>query len=327
MQEFQINRYERDTHRSNKLSSHRDRPTVSKSIPKLEQALPILEHLAEEITALGRSLHADELSPELKNALRSERIALKTAHDYCIKNLCNSSDLEVIASERKDDLTLYFAIELFNGHKPYRTLPARLQQDLKSFWGNYANAQIEARQLLFSMGDTEKIQLAAEEVSDEGLGYLLPENQFQFHASALKRLPLDLRCYVACGSVLYGDVESADLIKIHIDTAKISLQFFENFDDPLPLLTRRVKIDMRSQRVRIFDYGEETTYLFMKSLYIPEDHVHYDRQSKFDRQVSKFKEFDFSFYGPDAKYFDLILKEKNLFIEDFEILSENNSPV
>ena len=149
---------------------------------------------------------------------------------------------------------------------------------------------------------------------------MLPENQFQFHASILKSLPLFFRCYVACGSVLYGDIGHADLIKVHINTAKVSLQFFENFDDALPLLKRRVKIDMRSQRVHIFDYsGDNKKYLFMKSLYLPEDHEYYDLQSKFNRQVTRIKKFDFSLYGPNSKIFDLELKEKNLFVNGYEL--------
>lgn len=323
LQEFQINRYERDTHRSINLSSRRDKPAPSRSIPKLEQALPILEHLAEEITALGRPLHGDELSPELKSALRSERIAFKTAHHYCIENLCSLDDLEGVASERKDDLILYFAIELFSKHKSYRALPKRLQQDLRAFWGNYANAQIEARQLLFSIGDRDAIQQAAEEAADEGLGYILPDNQFQFHHSILKRLPLILRCYVACGSILFGDIESADIIKIHINSGKLTLQFYENFSDPLPVISRRIKIDMRTQRVHIFDYDDiSRQYLFMKSLFLPEDHEDFDAQSKFDSEVSKLREFDFSCYGPDADLFDKTLSENNIAMVGFDLRIE-----
>lgn len=148
---------------------------------------------------------------------------------------------------------------------------------------------------------------------------MLPENQFQFHISALAQLPLILRCYVACGSVLYGEIETADIIKLHVDTAKLSLQFFENPDDPLPIMLRRVKIDMRSQRVRVFDYSEDKNYLFMKSLFLPEDHPLYQAQTTLDKQISKISEFDFGLYGPDAKTFDNSLTDRKLVISDFEL--------
>ena len=320
LQEFQINRYERDTHRSINLSGRRDKPAPSRSIPKIKQALPVLEHLAAEITSLGRPLHIDELSPELRGALRSERVAFKTAHNYCMENLCSLDDIEGVASDRKADLILYFAIELFAKHKPYRALPKRLQQDLRAFWGNYANAQIEARQLLFSIGDRDGIRQAAEDAADEGLGYILPDEQFQFHYSILRRLPLILRCYVACGSVFFGDIEDADIIKIHINSGKLTLQFYENFSNPLPVISRRIKIDMRSQYVRTFDYDDtDRQYLFMKSLFLPEDHEDFEAQSRFDAEVSKLKEFDFSGYGPDARLFDVTLAENNIVIVGFEI--------
>tara|TARA_R110001592_G_scaffold197769_4_gene445800 strand:+ start:12805 stop:14808 length:2004 start_codon:yes stop_codon:yes gene_type:complete len=320
LQEYQINRFDRGTRQSARYTGQRERPITTQSIDRLETALPVLENLAAEICELGRPIHADEMPPELSEALQAERIAFKTAQHYCFENLCPAEEIEEIAKARQEDLILYFAIELFSQHKPYRQLPRRLQQDLKSFWGNYANAQIEARQLLFSIGDKEKIQEAAEEAADDGLGYILPDNQLQFHRSILKRLPLILRCYVACGTVLYGDVESADIIKIHINSGKLSLQFYENFDDPLPIIQRRIKIDMRSQNVRIFDYDDnDRQYLFMKSLYTPDDHPEYDQQSKFDRQISKIDKFDFSGYGPKAPAFDEFIRENPAFISNLKL--------
>tara|TARA_B100000700_G_C15026372_1_gene848360 strand:+ start:329 stop:685 length:357 start_codon:yes stop_codon:yes gene_type:complete len=117
-------------------------------------------------------------------------------------------------------------------------------------------------------------------------------------------------------------MEDADLIKIHINTGKLTLQSFENFLDPLPEISRRIKIDMRSQRVRVFDYrGRERSYLFMKSLFIPEDFDNFSEQSEFDREVSKIKEFDFTSYGPDAELFDQYLRENKLKVSNYSLLS------
>lgn len=320
LQEYQINRFDRGAQRSTRYAGQRERPVPTQSIDRLEKALPVLESLSAEICELGRPIHPDEMPIELEQALQAERIAFKTAQHYCLENLCSMEDMKEIATARKEDLILYFAIELFSKHKPYRQLPRRLQQDLKSFWGNYANAQIEARELLFSLGDKDKIQEAAEEAADDGLGYMLQDNQLQFHRSILKRLPLILRCYVACGTVLYGDIESADIIKVHIDSGKLSLQFYENFDDPLPVLQRRIKIDMRSQRVRIFDYDDsDRQYLFMKSLYVPEDHAEYDQQSKFDREISRIDKFDFSGYGPKGSAFDEYIRENPALLSSLKL--------
>ena len=71
---------------------------------------------------------------------------------------------------------------------------------------------------------------------------------------------------------------------------------------------------MRSQRVRIFNYTDRQ-YLYMKSLFLPDNEDTYEQQAKFDSQVAKLKEFDFSSYGPNADLFDQVLSEKNLKIE------------
>ena len=83
---------------------------------------------------------------------------------------------------------------------------------------------------------------------------------------------------------------------------------------------KRIKIDMRSQRVRVFNYYDRS-YLFMKSLFLPEEHEDFNRQSTFDAQVSKLEDFDFSGYGPDADFFDQTLKERKLKITGFSIIN------
>ena len=316
-QTFLITRFDQTSYKTTVARGVREKATKKSTPTKLDRAKDLLNELTEEIESLGRIVNGRELSREFSDALKAERIALNTAQIHCLENLVDKAELERTSEARRADLTLYFALELFNARKAYRELPIKLQQDLKSFWGSYANAQIEARNLLFSIGSQEKILEAVEAASADGLGYMLPENQFQFHISALAQLPLILRCYVACGSVLYGEIETADIIKLHVDTAKLSLQFFENFDDPLPIMLRGVKIDRRSQRVRVFDYSEDKNYLFMKSLFLPEDHPFYQAQTTLDKQILKISEFDFSLYGPDAKTFDNFLTDRNLLFQTF----------
>jgi len=218
-------------------------------------------------------------------------------------------------------LLVYLALEMFSERKPYRELPKSLQLDLRAFWGSQANAQIDARNLLFSVGDTDAVRAACDEMADEGLGYLVNEGQLQFHSSVLKQFPAILRCYVGCAGILYGEMENADLIKIHMDTGKLTLQTFENFLDPLPELRMRVKIDMRSQRVQVFNYGgSDRQYLFMKSLYIPDDFEDFENQSGFDVAIMKIDEFDFSNYGPSAEYFDEVLLNHGMKIDGFNLV-------
>lgn len=71
----------------------------------------------------------------------------------------------------------------------------------------------------------------------------------------VEQLPPVLRSYIACGTALYGDVSSADLIKIHIRSAKLTLMRFDDFvGSPLPKMIQRVKLNLRTQAMQIFDY-------------------------------------------------------------------------
>ena len=321
-QEFLLRRQQRENRRAIHLRSQRERPTKSVKPIKSEVLKPQLEQLWEEMIVRGRSVHQSELPPELRDALKIERVSLKRAEDFCRDELYESSDLDNAASERQDDLRVYLALEMFSDRKPYRELPKSLQYDLRAFWGSHANAQIDARNLLFSVGDTSLVRAACDEMADEGFGYWVNEGQLQFHSSVLKQFPAILRCYIGCAGILYGEMESPDLIKIHVDTGKLTLQYYENFQDPLPELRMRVKIDMKSQRVRVFDYhGSDRQYLFMKSLYIPDDFEDFDGQSKFDAAIMKFDEFDFSNYGPSAEYFDEILVDYGMKIDGFDLVT------
>jgi DNA phosphorothioation-associated putative methyltransferase len=319
-QSFLLERYDRHRHRSVKIRPTRTRPVQSTKPIKADLLRPQLEQLWQEILDRGRYVSADELPAELIDALRIERVSLKRAEQYCRDELVDPETLEQAGADRREDLLVYFALEMFSGRQPYRQLPKGLQLDIKAFFGSHANAQIEARNLLFSTGDTDAIREACEAFADEDLGYIVGGEQMLLHASTLDLLPPVLRCYIGCAGVLYGDTSTADLIKIHIGTGKLTLQNFDDFSKALPVLKRRVKVDMRDQRVRVFNYGQESRqYLFMKSLFIPDSIDDFAAQAAFDRALQKLDVFDFSNYGPRADYFDKKLRDLGWTIEGFEI--------
>ena len=57
------------------------------------------------------------------------------------------------------------------------------------------------------------------------------------------------------GEVLYGDIDDADLVKIHLQSGKLTLLKYEDYDaSPLPKLKQRIKIRLRDQDIEFFDY-------------------------------------------------------------------------
>src|SRR5262249_43155643 len=155
-----------------------------------------------------------------------------------------------------------------------------------SFFGQYSTAQLYAREQLFKVANTEKINAACMSAAEQGLGWLMEGHSLQLHASLVERLPTILRIYIACGAVLYGDVQTTDLIKIHIASGKLTLMKFDDFEGrPLPRLVERIKLNLRSQDINIFQYPEELDrpYLYLKSRYINEEFSRYAEQLAFDQ--------------------------------------------
>ena len=217
----------------------------------------LFRSLWQEILDRGRYVSAEELPDELIDSFRIERVSLKRAEQYCRHELVDAELLEKAGADRREDLLVYFALEMFSGRQPYRQLQKSLQLDIREFFDSHANAQIEARNLLFSTGDTDAIREACEAFAEEELGYISGGEQMLLHASTLDLLPPILRCYIGCAGVLYGDISTADLVKIHIETGKLTLQIYDDFSEALPELKQRVKIHIRAHRARFLQHGLE----------------------------------------------------------------------
>jgi DNA phosphorothioation-associated putative methyltransferase len=319
-QTFLLERHNRHRYQAVTLRPNRERPSTITKPLKADTLRPQLEQLYREILDHGRYLVADELPDELMDAFRAERVSLQRAEQYCRDELIDSDLFERAMQDRREDLLVYFALEMFSGRQPYRQLQKGLQADARAFFDSHGNAQVEARTLLFSTGDADAVREACEEFADEDLGYILNGEQMILHVSVLDQLPPILRCYIGCAGVLYGDLSAADLVKIHIGTGKLTLQVYDDFSKSLPCLTQRVKINMRAQEVRIFNsFDDRTQYLFMKSLYIPDDYENFEAQSKFDQTLQKLGLFDFSNYGPDATYFEDTLRHHGWLVEGFDL--------
>lgn len=225
---------------------------------------------------------------------------------------------------RIEDLKVYFALSFFNKRRPLTKMPNSLKRDIKAFFGSYSDALNVSKELLFSVGNSEVILKACEHVETElKIGHLEGTHNLQLHVSQLHQLPAVLRIYVGCATQLFGDVEEADLLKIHIQSGKISLLKYDDFiNKPLPELLQRIKIKLREQHIEFFDYGEEyePQPLYLKSKYIPPDFPNYKKQLDFDDQLLKIcSELDFSGYGPTRDDFTSFIESNNIRINNFNI--------
>lgn len=284
-----------------------------------EQHRPLLDELWQRCLDLGREPDLEEI-PQwqmLDDAIGSVRKALRLTQS---RN--NTSELEAACRQRTDDLKVYFALQHFQRRQPYRHLEPGLQRDVKAFFGSYSTAQAAGRDLLVQASQATFLEQAAKEASEQGLGWLEPDGYLHLHSTLISRLPAVLRAYVGCASLLYGDLESVDLVKIHLRSGKVSLMAFDDFvGSPLPRMSRRVKINLRTQAVSIFEYGEEYTppFLYLKSRFLNEESFGYAEQLAFDESLQALGLFDLSGFGPNPDEFANGLRDAHWRINGFRI--------
>ena len=263
---------------------------------------------------------------EFSDQIRRVSGSHKKAFEY-IKEYNGAEEFAEARKRRHEDLIVYFALSLFARRKPFGHMPESLKRDLKVFFGSYSSALEEGEKLLFSIGKPANIEKACEEAYVAiGCGVLSKGHSYSLHRTYFNMLPPLLRIYVGCSSHLYGDLEEVDMIKIHITSGKVSLMIYDDFDKkPLPLLLKRIKINMRFQKIDFFEYGGKypSQPLYLKSLYIKEGFSHYRKQAKFDKQLCSFKWLNLNNFGPSHKEFIDLINKKSLHINGFCICKNN----
>ena len=228
---------------------------------------------------------------------------------------------------RRKDLLVYLALNIFERRKSFGQLPESTRRDIKAIWGSYATAQTDAQRLLFSVGKVDVVHAACREAASMGLGTLDGEHNLQLHTSLVPALPPVLRVYLGCAARLYGEADAADVVKFHIQSGKLSLMTYDDFEEKaLPLLIERVKIDMRRQDISFFEYGpQEPQALFLKSRYMHSSMANYDAQHGFDESLQATGLFDLSGFGPPIGEVEAKLSDAGLVVKGFELKKRRRS--
>lgn len=247
---------------------------------------PLLDSLWNQCLELGRYPEADEIATVdvLKDSFGSLGMAMRQIADRYDLTLLRSAQ-----STRKDDLLLFFAMQQFTHRPAFRALEVGLQRDIKTFFGDYAQAQQDGMKLLLDAADREKIRDACIAAIENGLGFLHGEQSLHIHLSLVERLPVVLRAYVACGLIIYEAVSDVQLVKVHIDSGKLTLLQYDDFEiSAVPVLAKRIKVNIRKQDYDVFEYGSPQypkQMLAWKSRYINEDTPGFAEQQSLDEQM------------------------------------------
>jgi len=277
----------------------------------------VLAQLWQRMIVLGRLPAVDELPEYVSTRIDSEFGSIRQAAQLSQIGF-DSKSFNSARLSRIDDLTVYFALNLFNRRQPYSQLPVELQRDVNVFFQTYRAAQEVAQGLLFSVGNPRVIHQSCEESYDNGVGFLEGSHSLQIHSSLVEQLPPALRTYIGCAEKLYGDVDQSDLVKVHIQSGKVTFLEYEEFHkSSLPRLLRRTKVNLREQGLECFDYQEaaQQQLLYQKSKYLTENMPGFTSQKRFDQQLMKLGLFNFSGFGPHPEVFFATLERCGLHIQ------------
>jgi hypothetical protein len=150
---------------------------------------------------------------------------------------------------------------------------------VRAFFGSYKSACDEADKLLFRAGDHEEIDAACQR---SPIGRLCP-NSLWIHESVRDQLEPLLRIYEGCARAYIGNVENANLIKLHRFSGKVSYLACPDFEtDPHPITTETTKVWLRTLRVGFYETTTRANppLLDQKDRMLSSDD---DRREKFER--------------------------------------------
>jgi len=302
-------------------------PRLTQAAIRLTSSRALLDSLWTTTLELGRLPEPQEIDnlEEIESKIGSFRRAVR------LLKLHYDNDLLVAAGRtRSDDLRLYLAVQQFAKRPAYRELQPRLQLDIKAFFGDYRSAQAAGVRLLLDAADPSQLLAACERSASEGLGWLEDDHSLQLHIALVERLPAVLRAYVACGLILWDAISEVQLVKIHIESGKLTLLEFDDFDaNPLPQLRRRIKVNVRRQDYDLFEYGTPEypkPILYRKSRYLHEDYPGYAEQLSFDESIENTGVLGASEFGPPPERLHEFLELQRLAVQGMHLVSSEQIP-
>ena len=240
----------------------------------------MLEPFLATLAALGRLPDPEEFPPAAELAARLGSLPRAFA---LVRRVTGPAAWDAIHRRRTEDFLVYLARARFRQRPPFGQLPRPLQRDLRAFFGTYARACRRADDLLFEAGKAEAIDAASRR---SVVGKLLP-GALYVHRNAQGALEPLLRVYEGCGRAYLGEVEGANVLKLHRFSGKISSLVSPDFDtDPHPALLRSFKLSLRTRELDCLDYGQSPNppVLHRKEAFLrPDD----ERRGKFARLTAQ----------------------------------------
>jgi hypothetical protein len=255
---------------------------------------------------LGRLPEPEEFpqTGELREKIGSPKQALRM---FIQKG--GAEEVQAAAEIRKRDLLVYVALANLRRRVPFGHLSLSLRADIRALFGNYTRALEKGIELLYAAGDTGEIEIACDDIK---VGWQDAQALY-LHRSALDELPPVLRAYVGCATALFGDVSQADLIKLHKVSGKATFLVYDDFEGKaLPELRYRIKVNLRTRWVQVFDHSQDGQLLYFKERFLGANHPRRPEMEVFSAKLRKLGLSDTELMGPGKAEFSALLKKHGL---------------
>jgi DNA phosphorothioation-associated putative methyltransferase len=250
---------------------------------RFEEHRELLEPFLAVIADLGR-LPEEQEFPQAEQVV--ERFGSLKRAFALVRRVTGAAEWDAIRQRRTEDLLVYLALARFRKRPALGQLPRTLQKDIRAFFGTYTKACQRADELLFRAGDAAAIDEACR---CSPVGKLLPDDLY-VHRSALDSLEPLLRVYEGCGRAYLGEVEGANIIKIHRRSGKLSYLVYPRFEtDPHPALLRSVRLSLRTRQIDFNDYAQSSNppVLHRKDAFLGSDHPLREKFARLTAQEDK----------------------------------------
>jgi DNA phosphorothioation-associated putative methyltransferase len=269
----------------------------AEAVDLYQQHKELLDEFWNSSLDLGRLPHEGEFQrcAELRRALGSPA----KAHRLLLERFGEETYFAACQS-RKEDLLVYLATSQLRKRIPPKALGFRLQADLISHFGSYSKAQADGQALLLSLRNKEVLHAAAQTLS---FGWWnSAEGHFRIHRSLIEDLPPSLRVFLECAARLYGSPRNADVIKLHLNSHKVTFLSYDDFDrKPFPILQSRTKIDLPRLSINVFESDNTgmAPILCFKERFLNTDYPGYKRMQEVSRRLSMLLNVQASNLGPN----------------------------
>ena len=201
-----------------------------------------------------------------------------------VKRVTGTEEWEGITQRCTEDLLVYLALGRFGRRPPMTMLPLGLQRDLRAFFGSYSSACKQADDLLFQTGNADLVDEACRK---SPVGKLLPNALYVHHPAISDGLSPLLRVYEGCARAYLGEIDGANVIKLHRHSGKISYLIYPDFDtDPHPALLRSVKLSLRTREIDCLEYNASPNppILHRKETFLAAEHPLYAKFARLTQQ-------------------------------------------